>query len=197
MHWLSWWDRSLDRASSAVNSSHQQSRGGTSRPLLTQLLYKWAAQWRTVPAVHGSSSPATHKELYCTWSLHHLPELAISVHSLYLNHGEMRPSSCPLPSTARLLFHLWSMPGPQTSNLPFRHEVASGLWCRLAGYMSTDWIQALKETILGSHWYCLSESVVFPGVLSPGRRRTSEAGPTLQRPAHVYQAQPSLWIVRR
>ena len=27
--------------------------------------------------------------------------------------------------------------------------------------------------------YCLSVSVVFPGVLSPGRRRTSEAGPNL------------------
>lgn len=45
--------------------------------------------------------------------------------------------------------------------------------------MSTDWIQALKETILGSRWYCLSVSVVLLGVLSPGRRRTKEAGTTV------------------
>lgn len=93
------------------------------------------AQWRTVPAVQGSSSPAIHKELHYTRSLHNLPELAISVCSLYLNHSETWPSSYPRPYTVCLLFHLWSMPGPQTFNLPLCHEAASGLWCHLAGYM--------------------------------------------------------------
>lgn len=201
MYWLSCWDQSLDRASSAMNSSHRQS-SGISSPLLTQLLNKWVVQRRTVLAVQGSIGSAIHKELHYTRSLHDLPELALSVRSLYLNHSEMWPFSWPLPSTLCLLFHLCCVPGSQTSNLPLRHEPASGLWCHLAGYMPTDWIQVLRQNIHGSRWtacLCLlcSQGCCLQVEEGLQKQVLTWSKPTPQRPAHAYWAQPSLWIVRR
>lgn len=142
--------------------------------------------------MQGSSSPAIHKQLHYTRSRHDLPELVISVCPLCLNHSEMGSSSCLLPSAVCLLFYLWNVPGPQTSDLPLRHELASGLWCHLAGVHVYRLDPRSEAKYSRKPLDCLSLSVVFPGVLSPGRRRTSEAGPNLVK---AYTAKPCSCIL--